>query len=347
MLRETNVQTLHWADKTMSVLKARQLEACESRLNDLPAFGLFSGCDSSNVETLWACSFDAQEHPIPDELHEPRKLQAQVLATLPAEAALLSMEEHHLLDRMLALGGSAELMDWEETSAAEALVRRLWCTISRKEERIFIHLPKELVVPLQLITSSKAHDDIRDKLYRYDATIRGLLYIGGLLHISEPLRHLMVDVLEGTYAASETLAMRYIRTSYDYTYDSHGQMLLLHPGLAEPEHMLRKLMIRPDTQLQLDENTMLGAMGGLLPEERPLFDMMYGLLLGSVRPEISAEEAVEDLRMLAKQGVSLHEMKDVLGTLLTVQPTQAMLSGVEQLYLMTPRWGTMHTGAVQ
>ena len=114
MLRETNVQTLHWADKTMSVLKARQLEACESRLASLPDFGLFDGCDESNVETLWACSFEAQEQPIPTALHDPRKLQAKVLTTLPAEAALLSMEEHHLLDRLLALGGDAELMDWEE-----------------------------------------------------------------------------------------------------------------------------------------------------------------------------------------------------------------------------------------
>lgn len=347
MLRETNGHALHWADKTMSVIKARQLEACENRLASLPGFGLFSGCDAANVEILWAISFDAQENPVPGVLHDVRKLQAQVLTTLPAEAALLSMEEHQLIERLLALAGTAELLDWEETEASESLARRLWCTVERKEDRIFVHLPPELVVPLQLILSSKAHEEIREKLFRYDATIRGLMYIGGLLHVSEPLRHLMVDVLEGTYAANEKLAMRYIRNSYDYTYDHAGQMLLLHPGLADPEHMMRKLMIRPDTRLELDEKTMLGAMSGLLPEERPLFEMMYGLLVGSVRPEISAEEAVEDLRMLVKQGVSLHETKDVLSTLLTVQPTSAMLSGVEQLYMMTPRWGTMRSGMVQ
>lgn len=347
MLRETNVQTLHWADKTMSVLKARQLEACEGRLAALPAYGLFDNCDVSNVETLWACSFAAQEQPIPSALHEPRKLQAQLLTSLPAEAALLSMEEHHLIDRLLALGGTAELMDWEEISAAESLVRRLWCTVSRQEDRIFVHLPPELVVPLQLILSSKAHEEIRDKLFRYDATIRGLLYIGGLLHVAEPLRHLMVDVLEDTYAAQQHLALRYLRASYDYTYDAQGQMLLLHPGLAEPERLLAKLPLMSDQQLQLDETTMLGAMSGLLPEERPLFETMFGLLLGAVRPEISTEEAVEDLRMLAKQGVSLEEMNDVLGTLLTVQPTPAMRSGLQQLYMMTPRWGTMRSGMVQ
>lgn len=347
MLRETNVQTLHWADKTMSVLKARQLEACESRLAALPDFGLFSGCDESNVEDLWAISFEAQEQPVPTVLHTPRQLQAQVLASLPAEAALLSPEEHHLVERILALEGEAELMDWEESSAAEALARRLWCTVNRVEDRIFVCLPEELLVPLRLITSSKAHEELRDKLYRYDATIRGLLYIGGLLHVGEPMRHLMVDVLEGTYAASAALAMRYIRTTYDYTYDSMGQMLLLHPGLAEPDQLLKRLTIRPDTRLELDERDMLGAMSGLLPEERPLFEMMFGLLLGAVRPEISVEEAVDDLRMLAKQGVSLSEMNAVLGSLLAVQPTQAMLNGVARLHMQTPRWGTMRTEVVQ
>lgn len=347
MLRETNVQTLHWADKTMSVLKARQLEACESRLAALPDFGLFNGCDESNVEDLWAISFEAQEQPIPTVLHTPRQLQAQVLTNLPAEAALLSPEEHQLMERILALDGEAELMDWEESSAAEALARRLWCTVTREEDRIFVRLPEELMVPLRLITASKAHEELRDKLYRYDATICGLLYIGGLLHVGEPMRHLMIDVLEGSYAANPTLAMRYIRTSFDYTYDSMGQMLLLHPGLAEPDQLLKRLTIRPDSQLELNEGDMLGAMSGLLPEERPLFEMMFGLLLGAVRPEISTEEAVEDLRMLAKQGVSLAEMNDVLGSLLAVQPTRAMLDGVARLHMQTPRWGTMRTEVVQ
>ena len=51
--------------------------------------------------------------------------------------------------------------------------------------------------------------------------------------------------------------------------------------------------------------------------------------------------------MLAKQGVGLAEMNEVLSSLLTVRPTAAMLEGVRQLYLMTPRWGTMRSGVVQ
>ena len=141
--------------------------------------------------------------------------------------------------------------------------------------------------------------------------------------------------------------MRYLRNTFDYCYDAHGDMLLLHPGLAEPERMISQGTVMTRTTFELDEATLLGAMDGLLPEERSLFDRMYGLLCGAVRPEITEEEAVEDLRMLAKQGVSLGEMNEVLSSLLTVSPTAAMRDGVKQIHRLTPRWGTMSAGSVQ
>lgn len=346
MLRESNMQTLTWADKTMSVLRARQLEACEHRLSRLPGFGLFSGATDANVEKLYAITYAAQEKPRQVELHTVKSLKSQVLSSLPEETAMLSFEEHMLLDRLLALNGEAELMDWEETSAAEGLARRLWCTVARDGDRIRVTLAQELITPLMLIVSSKGHEEFRDKLARYDATIRALLYIGGLLHYHEPLQRLMNDVLTGVPGVSATLALRFLRSEYDYAYDHRGDMLLLHPGLAEPERMLRHF--RPaGGRLDLDEATMQGAMTGIFPEERPLFDMMFGLLYGAVRPEITEEEAVEDLRMLAKQGVSLEEMNEVLASLLTIHPTPAMLEGVKQLYQRTPRWGVLRAAMVQ
>ena len=99
--------------------------------------------------------------------------------------------------------------------------------------------------------------------------------------------------------------------------------------------------------MELDEETMRGAMEGLMPEERPLFDHLYGLLCGATRPEITEEGAVEDLRMLAKQGVSLQEMQEVLATLLTVHPTQEMLQAVALLHRQTPRWGSLQSGSLQ
>ena len=347
MLRETNVQRLHWADKTMSVLRQEQLEACEKRLSALPEVTVFDLADDLRTEEIWQCSYDAQEHPRQHQLHTRKELRAQILGNLAAEAALLSVEEHLLVERLVTLGGKAELIDWEETSAAESLVRRMWCTIARKHNRVILRMPEALLTPLTLAISSHPHQELRDKLIHHDAVIRGLLYIGGLLHYEEPLHHLLTDVLEGTYACNRSLAMRYLRTAYDYTYDRNGDMLLLHPGLADPEQLMKIHIPMPEQAVELSEETMRGAVEGLLPEEEPLFDLLFGLLNGATRPELTPVGAAEDLLMLAKQGVSLEEMQEVLGTLLSVQPTAEMRQAVARVHAHTPRWGLMHTAFQQ
>lgn len=347
MLRETNVQRLHWADKTMSVLRQEQLEACEKRLSALPDVTVFDLADDLRTEEIWRCSYDAQEHPKMEKLHTRKALRAQVLGNLASEAALLSIEEHQLVERLITLGGTAELIDWEETSAAESLVRRLWCTITRMGGRVIVHMPEALLTPLTLTLSSHQHQELREKLMRHDAVIRGLLYIGGLLHYEEPLYHLMTDVLTGSYACDLKLALRYLRTAYDYTYDRNGDMLLLHPGLADPEHLMTLHRPTAEMAVELDEDTMRGAVDGILPEEIPLFDALYGLFLGATRPELTPEGAAEDLLMLAKQGVSLQEMQEVLGTLLSIQPTEEMRQAVQRVHAQTPRWGMMRTALIQ
>lgn len=348
MLRETNVQRLHWADKTMSVLRQEQLEACEKRIAQLPDVTVFDLTDDLLTEEVWRCSYDAQEHPHPNHLHTRNELRAQVLASLAAEAALLSVEEHLLVERLISLGGTAELLNWEETQAAESLVRRMWCTLVKQDGHILLRLPEALLSPLTLAVSSRAHQELREGLLRHDAVIRGLLYMGGLLHYETPLYHLLTDVLKDSYACDLNLAMRYLRAAYDYTYDRNGDMLLLHPGLADPERLLSADQPVPDdTAIELDEDTMRGAVEGILPDEIPLFDTLYGLFQGATRPELTPEGAAEDLLILAKQGVPLSEMQEVLGSLLSIQPTPEMHLAVAEVYQRTPRWGMMHSGIVQ
>lgn len=347
MLREGNVHPLGWADKTMSVIRARQLEACEERLSKLPSFGLFGCCDQMQLERLWRLSYDAQEHPVCTHLHTARDLQSQLMIQLPAEAALLSVQEEQLVDRLLSLGGTADLLDWDELDAAESLVRRLWCTLTHEDTRIILHMPFELCTPLMLIMSSKAHQEIRARLHLYNTRIRALLYLCGLLHDDEALSLLHDMVLKDSYSDDETLAMRYLRASFDCTYDHRGRMLLLHPGLAEPDRLIRQHPASCAQALALGESTLLEASRGMLSQEEPLYDMMFGLLQNAVRPEITVVEAVEDLRMLAKQGVEQKEMNEVLTSLLLMRPTAAMLDGAKLIAQMTPRWGTMCAGMVQ
>ena len=347
MLRETNVQTLTWADKTMSVMRTRELEACEERLSSLPAFGLFSGCDDTNAEELWRISYDAQEHPLCRKLHTARDLTAMVMAQLPAEAALLSPKEHELMERLLAMGGTAELLDWSESTAAESLVRRLWCTLRYEDDdRLFIVLPQELITPLTLIVSSKAHQEIVAHLFDLHRTVFGLLYREGALHYAPALSHLQTDVLVGTYAENTQLAMRFLRTAFDYTFDDHGDMILLHPGLTDPEQLLPCLSIRKDIDFELESSDML--LADLFDEgEWIAANQLLGQISDSVRPDYQPQMAAEDLFMLAKQGVSLEEMADVLSSLLDVQPTRSMLDSLRLLKGQVACWGRIPTGMVQ
>ena len=344
MQRESNVQTLNWADKTMSVLRLQQLEACEKRLSACLSFGLFSDCDDVRVEELWETSYEAGEQGVLTELHTTEGLQQRVLAQLPQEAALLSVEEHLLVERMLLFDGEAELLDVEEAAAAESLLARMWCYLRKEDDRFILCLPEALREPLLTAMESPAHEKTREKLFRYDATIRGLLYISGFLHFEQPLHHLICDVLDGD-TRQTTLAMRFLRASYDYFYDEQGAMVLLHPGLAEPERVIGAVRCK-DLSFEMNETVLAGAISGAFPEEIPLCEMMLGLLRGAVRPEISEEEAVEDLRMLAKQGVSLAEMNEVLSSLLAVLPTPDMLEGVRLIYQQTPRWALMKSAVM-
>lgn len=349
MLRETNVQRLHWADKTMSLLRQSQLESCERRLASLPAYGLYTYDDDLRAEELWSLSFDCQELPRQLHLHTTQELRAMVLTRLPREASLLTLEEHSLVERLISLGGEAELMDWLEMTAAETLVRRLWCTLERIGDRFILRLPEELVNPLLVLLSDRRHDEIRTRLARHDAIIRALMYLGGLLHVDEPLDRLLDDVLE-LKEPNETdvrLALRYLRCAYDYIHDADGQIILLHPGLAEPDRLLQVPPLEMSHPMELDEETIRGAMEGLMPEERKCFSRLYGLLQGATRPEISVEEAAEDLRMLVKQGVSLSVMHEVLCSMLTIHPTKEMLSALSELHSMTPRWGALRMNRLQ
>lgn len=349
MLREGNTHALTWADKTMSVIRSRQLEACEQRLLRLPTTGLFSDRSETLAEALWRISNDGQEHPQQQRLHTARELQADVIIQLPAEAALLTFPEEQLVERLLSLGGEADLLDWDEVDAAESLVRRLWCTISQQDDRTLIHMPQELITPLMLIGGSKAHAELRAHLMDCTAHIRAMLYMNGMLCADQAMSLMRESVLADTYANSEVLAMRYLRNAFDYVYDSEGGMLLLHPGLADPERVLhgRKASVAGRFTMMLDEHQLRQAANGIMMEEMPLYDMMYGLLSDAVRPELTAEDAVEDLRMLAKQGVSLQGMNEVLSSMLIMQPTASMLDGVKLLHNLTPRWGTMHSGVIQ
>ena len=175
MLREFDLQRMHWADKTQSMLHQRQMEACETRLLSYPTESIFTLQDERETECWWQCSYDAEESPKSPVLHTLREMRANVLARLPVEAALLTETEHALIVRLILCGGQARIDGWQELSAAESLLRRLWCTLEVDEQDVLLHLPRELMTPLSLTLREQRHQELRSRLLFFDTDTKAAL----------------------------------------------------------------------------------------------------------------------------------------------------------------------------
>ena len=348
MLRQSNTRPLHWADKTMSVLRADQLEACEKDLAGLPSRCLFEPeCGNVDAEKLYELSFFAEEDrrasgrvPRP-VLHTVDQLRNRVLHTFVQETALLSVEEHDLLVRTVLFGGHTPLTDWNELLPARALVRRLWCRVEGKGENAVLFMPHQLCSSALLLLAGDSHRAVRNIVEQVHDSIENTLYLLGAAQAAGPARH-MEALLKGTCAEGHPeLVQRFLLAGYDYVYDRSGGLLLIHPGLADPEKMMGI------TATEMDPEALKKASDSINDLESPLYERMLGLLLDVTRPEITPEDAVEDLIILAKQEVPWKDMLEVLSTLLICQPTAEMRAALKELSDRVPRWLSLSTSRVQ
>lgn len=197
---------------------------------------------------------------------------------------MLSWAEEQLVERMLMHKGNAVLNDWEELDAAEALVRRLWCSVSKQDGQLILHLPYALCGPLACVLAAAEHAEVRAKLSEACMRIQSTLYIHGVLPAAYPIAEICGNTLQDSYACDMRLVERFLRTSYDYSWMENGDILLMHPGVADP------MVIHADRnawfQMAEGERFHMSA-GGMLPEEKQLFDLMYGALQQAVRPELA------------------------------------------------------------
>ncbi len=344
MLREASAtHETDWAEKTMSELREKQYEACERRLSAFPAMGLFSSQASDlHAQTLLERSFYRSE-PGNDGLTTLEGLRGKVLAQLPIEALYLSSGESVLLERLLVADGRIQSGNWDEIDAAEALARRLWCSFSTEGEKWVLELAEVLKEPLLKAFNDPLYNRAKARLFRYDATINGLLYIAGFLHSTQPLLFFMNDVMEQRDTLARNIAYRYMKASFEYIAETDRDIILVHPGLADPNRLIDTMGMAGEITLTLNEETLAGGMNGLLPEEEPLHIAMHNALDGYTRPEWEVDEAAEDLRLLAKQRVPLRDMADVMASMLCVLPTPAMQDALKRLHDSTPHWIGMTT----
>ncbi len=348
MLRQTNTRPLHWTDKTMSVLRADQLEACEKDFAGLPSRCVFEAdCSNVDAEKLYELSFFSEEDrrssrrkPRP-ALHTVEQLRNRILGTFVQEAALLSVEEHDLLVRAVLFGGRTALTDWNELLPARALVRRLWCRVEGKGENTVLILPHQLCASALLLLAGDGHKAVREIVEQIHESIENTLYLLGAAQAAGPARH-MASLLKGTCADGHPeLIERFLLAGYDYVYDRTGSLLLIHPGLAEPERMMGI------SNAEMNPEALKKASESINDLENPLYDRMLSLLADVTRPDISPEDAAEDLIILAKQEVPLSDMLEVLSSQLICRPTPEMRAALRELSERIPRWLGLSTSRVQ
>ena len=169
----------------------------------------------------------------------------------------------------------------------------------------------------------------------------------GMMHASGPVLHLRT-LLKDTYAENRSdLIERMLFSGCDYIFDHMGRLILIHPGLADPDGMLQCLPAVSGACHEISSKALQEASDSIGGLESPLYEQMLFSIADAVRPELSPEDAVEDLIILAKQDVSYCDMKEVLSSLLVSLPTDEMLKALHNLSDRIPRWVWFSSSKVQ
>ena len=181
----------------------------------------------------------------------------------------------------------------------------------------------------------------------FDTDTKAALYLSGMLSAKQALSRLYESVLHDSYANDEALALRYLKAGNDFYYNRAGELFLLHPGLADPEKILREGGFPMGYQPDLPSERALMASRDLLPEEFETDAQLSALLDSCMGLETAEENGAHDLRILVKQHVTWSELMEVVRAMLPIPPTKELTACLHRLYAFTPRWGTYRAALVQ
>ena len=213
--------------------------------------------------------------------------------------------------------------------------------VEGKGENTVLILPHQLCASALLLLAGDGHKAVREIVEQIHESIENTLYLLGAAQAAGPARH-MASLLKGTCADGHPeLIERFLLAGYDYVYDRTGSLLLIHPGLAEPERMMGI------SNAEMNPEALKKASESINDLENPLYDRMLSLLADVTRPDISPEDAAEDLIILAKQEVPLSDMLEVLSSQLICRPTPEMRAALRELSERIPRWLGLSTSRVQ
>ena len=323
-------------DLTMSALIAQQLQECERSLFSHPNYNLFSeNITDFQVQSLYETSYYSQEEKI--SMPTLSKLREKVLQSMEQEFYFLGESEVLLLEKMVLNNGRVKLSIHDDIRAADALVKRLFCNFYEKNQNWYLCFPTCLHAKFLEIYNKDEYLEMREKLNKFDNNIMAFLYIMGVVNATPLISFFMKEMINQVDEVVYKLLIRYLKANFKFQFDSEGQMILVHPGVANVEKILSIQKKYVGETLELSQDMVDGAKDGILYEEVALHNALSASLLYVVRPEYNASEVAEDLRMLVKQGVNYEVVENVLKNHITINPNQRILDLLDELYLFTPR----------
>ena len=343
MFFEAKQRPVRWTDRTLSVLRASRLESCEKELAGLSGSGLFDPETTDlEAERLFERSWMASEEREP-RLHTIEELRTRVLSDFPAEFMLLSPEEYELAVKLAMTGGRLVLSDWNDLIPARSLIRRLWCRPDPGRKNGLL-MPRSLCLGVVLMLAAEETRGIRETVDAVVDMVDNTLYLAGMMPAETAQKDLEWR-LQGTSAADRPhLARRLLLATFETLVDREGRLMLAHPGLADPYSFLK----RPGgLSLGADQEEMEDLYASLMDVEDPLYERMLELVQDVARPEAGAEDTVEDLMLLAKQGAPVSQMREVLASRIICLPTEEMLSALADIHDRVPKWFSLNMTRVQ
>lgn len=335
MFRQEEIFFGGWQEKTMESMQRRRFD---QQVRQLPPLGagrlemLEPAAFSRKIEQCWQ---DIERKPM--RTQQIAHVWKQVLDTIELQADCLSHEEHELVERALVLGGSAQIEDAVELEAARALSLRLWASVGLVSGRPYLELEMPVLQPVAKAFARDAHERIRRRLDRFSARLSGTLYRMGAIDDRQPQQVLLREVLGGIQhdELPIQLARRYLWASFDCV-DYSGGVMLVHPALADPRHLIAAGRRR--TSLQLLEREELSVQLDILPEEIPLQRGLERTISGALRDGQHAQDVARTLRFLCKQGAPLNVLEDMLQEALIVYVSPSMRCALENMYYRLPKW---------
>lgn len=336
MFRQEEVFVGGWQEKTLEAMHRRRFEQMVGQLPPLGAGRLEALAPAALMRKLEQSWQDVERKPM--RAQQLAEVWNTVLATLDRQADCLSHEEHELVERALILGGSAQIEDAVELEAARALSLRLWASVGLVSGKPYVELELPVVRPVARAFSRPEHEQIRQRFQAFGSYLSGTLYRVGAMDDRQPQQLILREVFGEKERQDELmmqLSRRYLWASFDCV-DYSGGVLLVHPALADPRHLI--VSGRRKSGLLLPPVERESSCMDILPEEIPLQAELERAIAGALRDGHRGSDVARNLRFLCKQGAPLSALEEVLQASLIVYLSPSMRGALSNLYYMTPKW---------